>query len=215
VTTFEPISWVVLLDRLARHLVDTPGSTAKVTRVAIDGAPALEPDGLAADLAAALTALGRPVGHVRAATFWRDASVRLEYGHHDIDAYLSWLDAAALRREVLDPAAASGSYLPSLRDPRTNRATRSEPVQLPPGGFVIVSGSLLSGHGLPFELTVHLSASTAALARRTPTDQAWTLPAYARYDAEAHPRDSADVVVRMEDPRRPAVRGLQIVRESN
>jgi hypothetical protein len=42
--------------------------------------------------------------------------------------------------------------------------------------------------------------SAPALARRTPADESWTLPAYARYDAR-----SADLVVRMDDPRHPAL----------
>jgi len=70
---------------------------------------------------------------------------------------------------------------------------------------VIVSGPLLLGRGLPFELTVHLDLSPGALARRTPPELAWTLPAYDRYREEVDPTAFADVVVRVDDPRHPAV----------
>jgi hypothetical protein len=42
--------------------------------------------------------------------------------------------------------------------------------------------------------------------RRTDSADAWTLPAYDRYDAEVAPSELADVVVRWDDPVRPAVR---------
>ncbi len=54
-------------------------------------------------------------------------------------------------------------------------------------------------------MTVHLWLSPGALARRTAEDQRWTLPAYARYEAEAEPLETADVVVRLDDPRHPAI----------
>ena len=47
--------------------------------------------------------------------------------------------------------------------------------------------------------------SAAALARRTRPGERWTLPAYARYADEVDPAAFADVVVRVDDPRRPAM----------
>ena len=41
--------------------------------------------------------------------------------------------------------------------------------------------------------------------RRTGEELRWTLPAYARYRAEVDPAAFADVVVRLDDPRRPAL----------
>jgi len=52
---------------------------------------------------------------------------------------------------------------------------------------------------------VHLRLSSAALVRRTPVDQAWTLPALARYAVERDPESSADLVVRVDDARHPAL----------
>ena len=48
--------------------------------------------------------------------------------------------------------------------------------------------------------------SPAARARHTPADQGWTLPAFERYDAEVAPVELADVVVKVDDLRHPAVR---------
>jgi hypothetical protein len=191
-----------LTDRLAGAAV--PGRL----RVAVDGPPAAEPDALAAALVEPLRAAGRPVLHVRAADFLRPASIRLEHGRTNPDAYYEgWVDEAGLRREVLDPAGPDGSgrLLPSLWDAAADRASRAPYVDLPPGGVVLVSGALLLGGGLPFDVAVHLVLSPEALRRRTDPEQRWTLPAFARYADEVDPASFADVVVRADDPRHPAL----------
>ncbi|MEH0981635.1 uridine kinase [Micromonospora sp. CPCC 205556] len=183
------------------------GAPARL-RVAVDGAPAAAPERLAAALVDPLRALGRPVLHVRAEDFLRPASIRFEQGRTNPDAYYeSWTDEAGLRREVLDPAGAAGSgrVLPSLWDAATDRASRAGYVPLPPGAVLLVSGALLLGGGLPFDVTVHLALSPAALARRTDPRQRWTLPAFARYADEVDPASFADVVIRADDPRHPAL----------
>jgi hypothetical protein len=73
---------------------------------------------------------------------------------------------------------------------------------------VIVGGELLLGRDLPFDLTIHLAVSSSARARRTDTGWQWTLPAFDRYDADVSPAAVADVVIRMNDDRHPAARGL-------
>jgi hypothetical protein len=173
-------------------------------RLALDGAPAADPAALAEQVVAALAP--RQGLHVRSDHYWRPASLRLEQGRDNPEAWLDgWLDTAALRREVLDPLPATGRVLPALRDPATDRSIRVPPVALPDDGVVIVSGAALLGRGLPFDVTVHIRLSPAALARRTPSDQRWTLPALARYEAEREPENSAQLVVRADDPRHPAL----------
>lgn len=199
--TVRPVTPPALATLLADRIAGRPG----LVRVAIDGPPCSTPQALAAALVEPLHTAGRQAVHVRAEHFWRDASVRLEYRHEDPDAYLDWLDAGALRREVLEAARAHCSYLPTLRDPDTNRSTRAEPEPLDGDAVVLVSGTFLLGLALPFDLTVHLALTAAARERRTPPEQAWTLPAFERYDTEAVPADLADVVVRWDDPRRPAI----------
>ncbi|HEY1487594.1 MAG TPA: uridine kinase, partial [Micromonosporaceae bacterium] len=89
--------------------------------------------------------------------------------------------------------------------PDVDRSARADYITVPETAVVIVSGQFLLGGVLSFEMAVHLTASTNALARRTPSDRAWTLPAYARYDDEVAPASFADLVVRLEDPKHPAV----------
>ena len=173
-------------------------------RVGVDGPPAAGPGELAESLRVPLQVLGRPLVHVRSESFWRDASLRFEYGREDADAYLNWLDDGALRREVLS----GDTYLPSLRDPATNRSTRAQALPLPSGAVLVVSGPFLQGLGLPFDHVVHLLMSPAARARRTDPAQAWTLPAFQRYDDEVYPAELADAVIKLDDPRHPAARGL-------
>lgn len=203
-----PISPEKLAELLAERIAALPTDGGRRARVAIDGAPAARPGELADALVEPLRLRGHPVLRVPADGFLRPASVRLEYGKQDPDAYHDlWLDDGALLREVLDPLepGGSGRVLPSLRDPVADRATRAPYTELPPGGVLIVDGPLLLGRWLPFELTVHLMLSPAALARRTPAELAWTLPAFARYEAETDPAGAADLTVRSDDPRHPAL----------
>jgi len=202
----RPVSIEVLVEELADRLAAT--GTGGRLRVAIDGAAAAHPEALAEALVDPLRVRGRPAVRVAADDFLRPASVRLEFGRTNPDSfYLGWLDEAGLRREVLDPAGPGGSgrIVTRLWDARTDRATREPYRELPPEAVVIVSGPLLLGAGLPFDVTVHLHLSAAALDRRTEAEQRWTLPAFARYGAEVDPAAFADLVVRLDDPRRPAV----------
>ena len=202
----RPVSADLLVEELAdRFAGERP--TGRL-RVAVDGAPAAGPAAFADALVDPLRVRGRPAVRVDAGDFLRPASVRLESGRTNPDSfYDGWLDEPALRREVLDPAGPGGSgrIVTRLWDARADRATREPYSELAPTAVVLVSGPLLLGGGLPFDASVHLEMSAAALARRTPPEDRWTLPAYARYEAEADPASFADVVVRLNDPRRPAL----------
>lgn len=194
----------LLTDLCAASLPDRSGRL----RAAVDGAPAAEPGALADAVAARLRSLGYPVARVSAEDFLRPASVRLEHGRTDPDAYLDdRLDVAALRRELLDPWAADGSgrYLPTFWDAARDRATRADYVNAPDGGVLLCDGALLLGRGLPFDLAVHLRLTPGALRRRTPAAEEWTLEAFDRYAREHFPDAEARVVVRWDDPRHPAV----------
>ncbi|MGQ5264667.1 uridine kinase [Micromonospora sp. ZYX-F-536] len=205
----RPISPDLLVTELTDRLTDAAATVGPARlRVAVDGAPAAGPDELATALIDPLRARGHPVLHVRASDFLRPASLRFELGRTNPDAYYEgWVDETGLRREVLDPAGPGGSgrLLPSLWDASADRASRARYVDLPPGGVVLVSGALLLGGGLPFDVTVHLELSAAALRRRTEPALEWTLPAFDRYAEEVVPASFADVVVRADDPRHPAL----------
>jgi hypothetical protein len=201
----RPVALPVLVDELTTRIA---ASDSPWVRVAVDGAPSADPDALAAALVEPLRILSRAALHIPARGFLRAASLRLERGRTNPDAYYEdWLDLRGLTREVLAPLAPGGTgrVLPSLWDPGTDRATRAAYVELPPGGVAIVSGTMLLGAGLDFDLTVHLAQSPATLARRVSAELAWTLPAFARYADEVMPELLADVVVRVDDPRHPAL----------
>ncbi|BFU44157.1 uridine kinase [Krasilnikovia sp. MM14-A1004] len=202
----RPVSTAALVEELADRLAATaPG---RWLRVGLDGAPAAGPAELADALVGPLRLRGRPSVRINAEDFLRPASLRLEFGRTNPDSfYAGWLDEAGLRREVLDRAGPGGSgrVVTRLWDTRTDRSAREPYRPLPTAAVVLVSGPLLLGGALPFDVAVHLSLSPAALARRTAPELRWTLPAYARYDAEVDPRSFADVVVRVDDPRHPAV----------
>lgn len=196
----------VTRERLAAEITDLVATHPGRVRVAVDGPPPAGPEELAADVARRLPVLGRPALLVRARDFLRPASVRLEYGRTDPDALLDLaLDTGALRREVLDPAAASGRVLPRLWDAAADRSFRDAYVCLGEGAVVLVAGGLLLGRGLPFDLTVHLHMTAAAMERGTPDGERWTLPAYARYEREHDPSGDADLLVRADHPARPAL----------
>ncbi|WP_157252795.1 uridine kinase [Nonomuraea typhae] len=197
----RPISQEALVGELVRRIGDRP--RGERVRVVVDGAPAAAPYVYADALVEPLKLLGRPVLRVSAWDFLRPASLRLEYGRRDPDAfYDDWLDVKALAREVLN---GTGRILPRLWDSAADRAYRDPYASLPEGGVVILDGTLLLGRGLPAELSVHLWMSGAALRRRTPEDEGWRLPAYERYEREVRPAAQADVAVKVDDPRHPAV----------
>ncbi|WP_405788496.1 uridine kinase [Streptomyces sp. NBC_00029] len=223
---WESITWQRMAERLAGHLDDLDNDLdndrdndrdnapeqGTWQRVGIDGAPVAGTGALAGRLAEALRLRGRPSLVVAADGFLRPASLRFEFGRQDVDSYLGgWYDTAALWREVFGPTdpGGTGRVLPDLWDPVTDRATRSPYAELPPGGVLLVHGPLLLGHWYPFDLSVHIRLSAGALARRTEESARWTLPAFARYEAETDPVSAADAVVRADDPRHPAWTGIR------
>ena len=202
----EPVSPKRLAERIADLVISHEPDPW--TRLAIDGAPGSGTADIAAAVGEVLADAGRPVQRISANDFLRPRSLRLEHGREDPDVfYAEWLDLKGLRREVFDPLGPGGSgrVLPTLWDATRDRASRAEYVEVPQGGVVIVEGAFLMGIGLPFDVEVHLWLSSGALRRRTPEAMAWTLPAYARYDAEAGPARAADLTARMDDPRHPAL----------
>jgi hypothetical protein len=197
---FEPLSPAALIDHVVARVTACPG----LVRLAVDGAPAADPGALADALVDPLRVLGRSVLKIAATGYLRPASLRYERGRRDPDArYDDWLDEGGLKREAL----AGNRVLPALWNPETDRASRAGYVELPEDGVIIVHGELLLGRGLPFDLTVHLWLSAGALARKTSAEEAWALPAFARYDREVTPLSTADMAVRYDHPKTPALRG--------
>ncbi len=208
----RPISRPALVDELVARIGAAQRATAPDgsgwLRAGIDGAPTAGAAELADSLVEPLRAAGSAAVRVDTADFLRPASIRLELGRTNPDSYYeNWYDLAALRREVLEPLRPNGSgrILRTFWSAATDRATRLPYEQVPPGGVLLLAGALLLGAGLELDLTVHCAQSPAALARRTPGEQQWTLPAYQRYTEEVGPEWLADVVLRMDDPTHPAL----------
>jgi hypothetical protein len=215
VRRFEPVSPETLARRLAELIIAAhPGHHP--ARVALDRPRCADLDLVVSLCSAELESRSHPVAVIDATSFYRDASLRLEYGRHDLESFYSgWLDASSLQREVLGPLGpgGDGGYLPSLRDPQTNRSTRADRVTLGPRGVLLVLGELLLGPrfelgALGFDLSVHVAVSRQARRRRFAEDYpdwSWTLPAFDRYDLDVDPSKICDVLVRYDDPRHPAL----------
>ncbi|PZR52964.1 uridine kinase [Xylanimonas oleitrophica] len=198
----------VTFEAVVEHVVGLVAARERTTavRVLVDGHPAAQPEVLADALVEPLRAAGRPVARVRVRDFLRPASLRLEHGRRDADSLLDgWIDVGGLNREVLTSVVERGRYLPTLRDPVTDRSTRAPYVEAPPGTAVVLDGTLAMGRGLDVDLAVHLALRPPAETRGTPLDDAWQLAAYDRYRREVAPERRADVVVRMDDRRHPAL----------
>lgn len=201
----RPLHRKAILDEVADRIAAVQVSRP---RVLLDGPPPTAPASWATDLGGVLEVRGRPVLLVDAADFLRPASLRLERGRTDPDAYLDdRLDTGALHRELLEPLTdfGDGRVLSRWWDPVTDRSARADYVTVPPGGVVVLYGGLLLRPGIDADLRIHLHLSAAALSRRLDPELRWTLPAWDRYDREVRPADTADITVLLDDPRRPAV----------
>ena len=196
-------------DRLVRDLTGWIAELGPVhPRIGIDGATEIGATTLADEIAARLRAIGGPAIRSSTAWWWRPASLRLELGRTDIDMLLGgWVDVAALRRELLDPLGpgGTGSYLPRLRDPATDRSLRDARVTAEDRAVLLLDGPFLQAARLPLDAVVHLQVSSSTLSRSLPDERQWWVPAFDRYLAEDRPADGAAAVVAYDHPGAPAV----------
>jgi hypothetical protein len=201
---FTPLTPDRLTDELATWIESLlPGGT----RVGIDGATEIGATGLADAVAERLRTRGRPVVRASTAWWWRPASLRLEYGHRDVDMLLTgWVDSGSLRRELLDPlgSGGSGDHLVRLRDPQTDRSLREPRTRAEPGTILVLDGPFLLAADLPLDAVVHLQVSSATLGRTLSPARQWWLTGFERYRSEYGPVDKAEVVVGYDHPSAPA-----------
>lgn len=211
-TRVEPVSEALLVERIVDLVLaraDEPmgqrqPDVAAPVRVLVDGHSSTHPGRLADALVAPFEAAGRPTARVSVRHFLRPRSLRLERGREDPDSLLdSWIDVGALNREVLTRVVEQGEYLPSLRDPDTDRATRAAFVRAAPGTVVVLDGALAIGRGLDVDVSVQLALKPATIRRRTSPEDAWTVPAHERYAREIE--GVPDLVVRFDHPDHPAL----------
>lgn len=197
---FTPITQDALAELLTARLREIEGRRV----VAVDGADAAEPLGFAHLIVERARADGRTAEAVSLHDFVRPASLRMEFGRDETTYRTGWFDYAALRREVLDSVRVNGRWLPALWDEAADRSARAEFRRAAPDTVLVVAGPMLLGRGLPFDLTVRLDLSAAALHRGTSAEDAWTVPALLAHDrAHAEP---ATFFVRWDHPDRPALR---------
>ncbi|MGI5217472.1 hypothetical protein [Nocardia sp. CA-290969] len=196
---YTPTTKDALAEQVARRLRDSGGQL-----VAVDAADAAHPLAFARLAADRLRADGRPAELVSLHDYVRPASLRMEFGRDETAYRNGWFDYPALRREVLDPLRTDGQWLPALWVEATDRSARAVRRRASPGTVLFVAGPMLLGRGLPFDLTLRLHLSPAALTRGTAAADAWTVPALLAHDRE-NP-EIPDYFVRWDHPDRPALR---------
>ena len=192
---------------LAEEIVELVAARPGRVRLVLDGPAPARPGELAAEVATALRARGRATVVVDAADFLRPASVRLEQGRTDPDALLDgWLDDAALRREVLDPAApdGSGQVLPRLWNTRTDRAYRDGYTALPADGVRGAARRAAAGPRPARRVRGALPDERGRPDAHLPEDAGGPCPPTSGTTA-TRPAAEADLLVLADHPDRPAV----------
>ncbi|MGW5382848.1 hypothetical protein [Nocardia sp. NPDC003963] len=197
---FSPTTPDALADLVTRSLRPLDGRRV----VGIDGADAAHPLEFAHRAADRVRADGRPADTVSLHDFVRPASLRMEFGRDETSYRTGWFDYAALRREVLDSVHHAGTWLPALWDESTDRSARAARRPASPATVLFVAGPMLLGRGLPFDLTVRLDLSAAALTRGTPDEDAWTVPGLLAHDLANS--ETPQYFARWDHPDRPALR---------
>nr|WP_296777756.1 hypothetical protein [Rhodococcus sp. (in: high G+C Gram-positive bacteria)] len=177
----------------------------------VDGADAADPVEFANRISESIRSTGRACDVIDLHDFVRPASLRFEFSHTDELSYrTAWFDFDALDREVVAPLGLNGrgSYLPRLWDEAADRSARAKLVDATPDQVLIVAGPTLLGRVVDPSVVVHLTLSAAALRRRNPDDQHWTIEPLLRFYesyADSRERPHAHFTVRWDHPERPAV----------
>lgn len=198
-------------------------------RVGVDGVDGTGTTVLAADLARLLRDGGREVVHAGADDFLHPRAVRYRRGRDDPEGfYRDSVDTGALRRELLEALGPAGTdrYRTRVHDLATDRPVHGPGQQAGAHAVLVVDGIFLQAPAVRphLDLVVFLQASFPATFARMavrdgcppdPDD-----PANARYRQgqqlyldEVDPAARADVLVDVEDVRRPRLLRLPPQRE--
>ncbi|NDK92029.1 hypothetical protein GYA93_21005 [Gordonia desulfuricans] len=198
-TTFQPSTPDGLVDACLTRI----RAIAGVGVVIVDGPSPTRPGEFADAIARRLRAEGRAAGVVHADDYLRPASLRFEYGRTDPLTFRDgFVDHAGIDREVIDAPRRHGRWLPRLWDAQRDRSFRDSPQTATADQIVLVGGPMLLGRGHDAEVTIALRMSAAALRRRLPDDEHWTIDPLLDHAAAAGP---ADIEVRYDHPARPAI----------
>ncbi|MFI5836151.1 AAA family ATPase [Micromonospora sp. NPDC051300] len=205
-------------DDLLRDLADAVErvTAGHPTRVAVDGPPAAGKTTLADELAGVLRARGRHVVRATVDDFLVPRERRYRRGEFSAEGcYLDAHDHGALNRLLLDPLGPGGDrrFRPAVHD---DAETRTAPVDavLVFDGVFLLRPELVDRWELRVLVSVALDRLVARavvrerrVSSRADVERRWReryLPAQRLYAATDRPVESADVVVRNDEPRRPA-----------
>lgn len=213
---FTPLTPAKLVDALADWVLDRTRQLGPPAGAVIgfDGLAEIGASALADEVAGTLRGSGRQI--IRASTrwWWRPSALRLELGRQDLDMLLTgWVDADAIRRELVEPVRAGGStYITRLRDPDRDRSVRQRADLVLPGAVLLLDGPFLLAADLPLDAVVGFSLSGGSLDRALPDDRRWWLGAFRKYQHDYAPADRSDVLLSYDHPSAPAVSGLEVSR---
>jgi uridine kinase len=187
--------------------------------VAVDGMSCVGKSTLAHELAGIVAGAGRPVVAVAYDDFHQPREVRHRQARLSPEGYLSdSYDAAALKRLVLEPAAAGRPITTASFDLAADLPVEPAPVDVPPGAVLLVEGEFLLARDLAgWDLAVLLVADPAAVVERALARDADLggpeqvrelylrryLGAWSLYEERDDPWARADLVVDLTDPANP------------
>jgi uridine kinase len=211
-----------LLDRLAGAIESA--AISHPLRVAVDGPPAAGKTTLADELALLLRGRGREVIRASTESFQRPRAQRYRRGEFSPEAnYHDSFDYDTLCRVLLDPLGPGGDrrYQSAVYDLRTDTALFPPAVTATADAVLLLDGVFLLRPELidQWDLSIFVSVafertldrarvrdlaqlgSTAEVERRFRTRY---IPAQQLYFAAARPDEHADIIVRNDEPQRPA-----------
>lgn len=213
-------------DELLTRLAEAVGSVTIThpTRVAIDGPPAAGKTTLADELALLLRARGRQVIRATAESFHLPRAQRYRRGEFSPEGcYHDSFDYDTLRRVLLDPLGPGGDrrYQHAVYDMGTDTALSQPVATASADAVLLLDGVFLLRPELidRWDLRIIVSAAfERALDRGRIRDQARLgsiaeverrfrdryIPAQQLYFATVRPTDHADIIVRNDEPQRPA-----------
>lgn len=211
---FVPLSPGRLVAELADRVEGRPDERMGGAVVGFDGPAECGVGPLADAVAAELRGRGSAVVRASTSWWWRPAALRLELGREDVEMLLTgWVDADALRRELLDPVVSGkGAFISRLRDPGTDRSVRQLPEPVPPQALLLLDGPFLCATELPLDVLVGFQLGRGTMLRSLPPQQHWWTRAFETYDDRYQPLEHADVLLAYDHPSAPAAAGLTIGR---
>jgi uridine kinase len=209
------------VDVFSAVVADTPRPSGGPALVAVDGVDGSGKTLFAGQLAIAYERAGRTAFVVHEDDFLNPRSIRYRLGRDSPQGFfLDTYDLAALSAKVLDASTLGGglTITPAVFDHRADAAIDADPVQVPPGGVLIVEGmflhrdELVGRWDLSVFLDVPFTETVRRLAERDGSNADPEHPSMRRYVegqriylSRCRPRERATLVVDNTDPADPRI----------